>query len=854
MMDQYLRVKADHPGAIVFFRMGDFYEMFFDDAKKASQLLGLTLTSRGRHHGKPVPMAGVPWHAADGAIHRLVQAGCRVALCDQVEDPRKAKGLVRREVTEIITPGTVLSDGALGARENRYIASVVAGSGLVGVALADLSTGEFLLGEYAPEAAREELQRFRPAEVVLPDGATDRLAEELGTVVTTSRDSWTFTREGGRQELTRHLGTAGLDGFGCEDLNEALGAAGGLLRYLKTLKGEELRHIVGLRRLNPRDVLFLDAASLRHLEVFEAPPGGSSLRDSLDRTATAMGSRFLRQALARPLRHVDAIRARQDAIERLVSQGSLRQELAESLGGCGDLERLGGRLGCGKATPRDLGALRRTLERLPGLRQRLAGEAGRLGALAAGVHDLEETAALLRRALVDEPPAVASDGGIFREGYADRLDALRRTATDGREWIANLQDHERRATGIASLKVGFNRVFGYYIEVTRPNLANVPDRYQRRQTLAGAERFVTEELKEKESVVLGAEERQAELELNLFEELRARVAAVVGPILETARALAELDFLVSLAAVAVESGYTRPEVHDGDEIRVVAGRHPIVEKHLGAGEFIPNDCEIHPERRQILIITGPNMAGKSTYLRQMGLIVLMAQVGAFVPARSASIGVVDRIFTRVGASDNIARGQSTFLVEMNESANILHNATRRSLVLLDEVGRGTSTFDGLSIAWAIVEHLHDGMSERPRTLFATHFHELTRLAERLRRVANCRVEVREWGGQVVFLRKIVDGKADRSYGIHVAEMAGLPKRVIDRAREILAELERGGGGAGGPAPRAVQTSLALTAPEPSDLERALGETDLDRMAPIDALTMLHELKSRLKLPPAPRGS
>ena len=861
MMEQFFRMKERHPNAILLFRMGDFYEMFFDDAEEAARILGLTLTSRGKHHGQPIPMAGVPWHSVDGYINRLIQSGKRVAVCDQVEDPKKAKGIVRREVTEVITPGTILSESALGQKENRFIAAVVPSAERVGLALADLSTGEFVVGEVAPGDLDDELERFSPAEIVVPAGAAFDVPQDLSALLTTSDESWAFDPDRGRHELTRQFGTSSLDGFGCEDLREGLGAAGGLLKYLKTLKGEELRHIVAIRRLSPAEKLFLDAASLRHLEVLDAPPGGRSLRQAIDRTVTAMGGRFLRAALASPLRDVGTIRSRREAVERIIRDPAFRDRLSTLLADTYDLERLAGKLGVRKATPRDLVALRRTLERLPSLRDLLADVPGRLSELRAEIHVLDDVCAELERAVVDEPPAQVGDGGIFRPGYSEKLDELREIASGGRSWIARLQADERESTGIANLKVGYNRVFGYYIEVTKSNLKNVPDHYDRKQTLVGAERFITPELKEKESQILGAEERQIQIEVELFEALRDQVAVHVATLLETARSLAEIDFLRSLAVVAVECDYVRPEVHDGDEIRIAGGRHPVVERQLEEGAFIPNDCEIFPERRQILLITGPNMAGKSTYLRQVGVIVLLAQIGSFVPARSAVIGVADRIFTRVGASDNIARGQSTFLVEMNESANILHNATSHSLVLLDEVGRGTSTFDGLSIAWAMTEHLHDGMSGRPRTLFATHFHELTRLGERLPRVANLRVEVKEWEGEVIFLRDIVEGKADRSYGIHVAQMAGLPDAVVRRAKEILAELENGGDSTLASGAHSSQTLLPFAQPKaapdgprespppPSEVEEAISRVNLDKTTPVEALTLLNALKAKLKKRP-----
>lgn len=813
MMAQYLSTKAEHPGAILLFRMGDFYEVFFEDAKEAAAILGLTLTTRGQHQGQPIPMAGVPWHSVQGYIRRLVEAGRRVAICEQVENPKQAKGIVRREVTEVITPGTMMPDDIAAEVENRFVAAVVPGASRVGLALVDLSTADFLVGEFAPSAVADELLRYRPAEVLIADGVDLGLPPELAAVVTPLAPSWQHTPARGQAALCRHFGVSSLDGFGADDLMEGAVAAAALLDFLRELKGDALAHLTRMRRLRTTDELFLDAASLTHLEVLEAPEGGRSLREVIDRTRTAMGGRFLRRALSRPLARVPDIEARQDAVAALLDDAGLRHDLGEALGATFDLERLCGRLGAGRAGPRDLVSLRRTLAELPGIRSRLETHAGRLGALAGEVRPLPDVSRELERALLDEPPLLATEGGIFREGYSPELDEIRRAATEGKDWIARLQEDERARTGIANLKVGYNRVFGYFLEVTKSNLRNVPDDYQRKQTLVNAERFVTPALKEKESAILGAEERQHELEAALFDELRTRVAEELPGLLSTATALAEIDVLRSLAEVAASAGWVRPEVHDGLELHLHEARHPVVEAQLREGVFIPNDLELVPDRRQILLITGPNMAGKSTYLRQVGLLVLLAQVGSFVPARSASIGVADRIFTRVGASDNLARGQSTFLVEMNETSNILHNATSRSVVLLDEVGRGTSTFDGLSLAWAITEHLHDGMEGRPRTLFATHFHELTRLAERLRRVENYRVEVKEWDDRVVFLHKIVAGKADRSYGIHVARMAGLPEPVVARAAVILEALEADGAARAG-TDRAIQTVLPWGATDP----------------------------------------
>jgi len=859
MMAQYLEMKGRHPDAILLFRMGDFYEMFFDDAKAAAEVLGLTLTTRGHHLGEPIPMAGVPWHSVDAYVSRLLDAGKRVAMCDQVEDARKARGLVKRAVTEVITKGTVLPGDDYGSPEDRYLAALSVGPRVAGLAMADVTTGDLFAGEFPEERVADELQRLRPLELLVPPGFSFQPPEGLSLAVSSAPEPWPSS-ERAAADLARRFGTADLAGFGCAEMTEGVIAAAALLRYLTSLKGEALRHFSRIRRLDPSDELLLDAASLRHLEVIEAPARGRSLFEALDETRTAMGRRFLKRALARPSRDLSTILSRQDAVAWLVERASDRRGLAEQLAGMPDLERLGARLGTNRAGPRDLVALRSVLGRLPSLRDALSAAGGRLATLAREIDPLEELAEELAGALADEPPARAGDGGVFRPGYSEELDAIRASSAEAKAWIAGLQDRERARTGIANLRVGFHRVFGYHIEITRSNLPHVPADYQRRQTLVGSERFITEALKERESLVLGAEERFNDLELELFEALRARVVEHLPAILATARAIAEVDFFRSCAEAAVRFEYVRPHVHEGLDVSIEAGRHPVVERELSRGRFIPNDCSFDPERRQILLITGPNMAGKSTYLRQVGLIVLLAHVGSFVPARAASIGLADRIFTRVGASDNLARGQSTFLVEMNESAAILNGATSRSVVLLDEVGRGTSTFDGLSIAWAMTEYLHDGMGERPRTLFATHFHELTELGSRLSRVVNLRVEVKEWEDTVVFLHEIREGKADRSYGIHVAQMAGVPAPVIARARHILASLEAGGGA--GPrvvSPEQLRFSLdgreaPPRLPEPpreSDpAEERLAErilaADLTRTTPLEALNLLSEMQEELR--------
>jgi len=796
MMRQYRGIKDANPDAILFFRMGDFYEMFFEDAVTASRVLGLTLTTRDRNSENPVPMAGVPWHASERYIARLIRAGHRVVVCDQVGDAAQAKGLVDRAVTEVVTPGTALAEGLLTERENNFLLSVAVIKGMVGVAVADVSTGEFAVDEAPIERLSEYLERFEPREVLLAEEwePTPELSAALDERLLTRRPGWQFALAEGQSTLEAHFGLHGLEGLGLEVSGPALGAAGALLRYLKEVRHNELRHLTSVRRIDTGSTMFLDEATRRNLEILKPAFDGpdTSLLHILDRTRTAPGGRRLRSWLEQPLLDRPAIEARHDALADFIARTVIADELADLLGAAHDLERLLGRAACGKASPRDLSAIGQTSVRTVDLR-RVGGvfQAERLALLAADITDLSDLGRRLLGALIDDPPATIADGGVFRDGFHPELDELRRGNLSGKEWIAALQSRERERTGIPSLKVGFNKVFGYYLEITNTHKGLVPDDYIRKQTLVNAERYVTPDLKEQEARVLGAEDRIRKLESELFRALREEVVAEAVAIRATAAALAELDALLALATAAREQSFVRPTMVDRPMLRIRDGRHPVVARLLPSGQFVPNDIDMDDGERQILLITGPNMAGKSTYLRQTALIVLMAQVGSFVPASAATIGIVDRIFTRIGASDSIARGRSTFMVEMQETAAILRNATDRSLVVLDEVGRGTSTFDGLSIAWAVTEYLHEGTPGRPRTLFATHYHELTHLARDLPRVVNLNVQVREWNDQVHFLHKIVAGAADRSYGIQVARLAGLPEAVLARAREVLEHLEAG---------------------------------------------------------------
>jgi len=866
-MRQYLDAKRQYPDAIVFFRMGDFYEMFYEDALVGARALELTLTSRAKDAGGgAIPMCGVPYHAVDGYLARLVRKGFRVAICEQVEDPKKARGLVRREVVRVVSPGTLTDAAYLEAREPAFLMALApnfSGAGrlaAVGAALIDLSTGEFSAAEYTGpaglQALGDELGVLRPRELVVPgDLAVEAHLPAVASaaIPTTVVESWTFEAERARAVLLEQLRTPGLEGFGLEGHPLAVRAAGALVRYLKDGQKADLAHVREVVFRQAADALVLDAVTLRHLEVVESSQGGraGSLLDEIDRTVTAMGARTLRAWLLRPLLSLERVRDRLDAVEDLAFRSTERAKFREALKAVQDLERLVARVALGSAGPRDLVGLKASLGAVPRLRLILSGmQAPLVASLAAELDDVAEVRSLIEAAVVDEPPALARDGGFVRDGFDPELDEARGISRSGKQVIARMEEEERARTGIGSLKVRYNRVFGYYIEVSKSNLHAVPADYQRKQTIAGGERFVTPALKEHEERVLGAEERILAREAGIFEQLRAAVAAQAPRIQDTARAVAALDVLAGLAEVATVHNYTKPHVHDADEIAITEGRHPVVERRSREA-FVPNDTLLDAAGHQLVILTGPNMGGKSTYLRQTALICLLAQAGSFVPAREAKLSLVDRIFARVGASDNIARGQSTFMVEMQETANILHSATPRSLVILDEIGRGTATFDGLSLAWAVAEHLATNARARPKTIFATHYHELTDLADGIPGVVNCHVDAREWHDEILFLRKVVPGRADRSYGIQVARLAGLPPKVVQRAQEILGALEHDELARGG------RPSLSRTATEPQQqlglfqslpspqaerLVTRLLALDPDHLTPIEALTILAELR------------
>lgn len=850
LMQQYREVKARHAQTIVFFRMGDFYEMFEDDAKLAARELGLALTSRNNGGAADVPLAGVPVKAAAEYLRRLIAKGHRVAICEQVEDPRLAKGLVRRAVVETVTPGTVLAEDWLAQNRNNFLVALDPRADVLGLAAVDLTTGELVLEVLAPSDVGAALARYEASEILVPTGAAAALT--AGTA-RTEREAWEFDSHLAQDDLQRTFGLASLDGLGIEAGDApALGAAGALLRYARELKPGGLPNLARPRVQRRGDVLPLDDMTRRNLELVEplrAGATGATVLETLDRTLTPMGARLLRRWLLAPLADPAAINARLDAVATLAADGRGRDALREALDGVRDVERLAGRAALGRANPRELGALRDSLLRLPDVRaalDRLDGRerAAQLELAATDFDQLHDLAQELVAALVDRPPAQVAEGDAVRPGYDAELDELRDARDGGKRFIAGLQTAERERTGINSLKVGFNKVFGYYLEITNAHKSRIPANYERRQTLAGAERYITPELKEYEAKVLGAEERIVTREGAVLDALRGRVAATIARIQGTAGVLARLDVWAALADGAVRDGYVRPEVNDGTLLLLEASRHPVVERMMPREAFIPNDVRLDDAGR-VILLTGPNMAGKSTVLRQVGLCVLLAQIGAFVPARRAVIGVVDRLFTRVGASDNLVRGQSTFMVEMSETSAILHGASARSLVLLDEIGRGTSTYDGVAIAWAVTEFLHNVVG--CKTVFATHYHELTQLTEELAHARNWNVAVREAGDEIVFLHRLEPGGADRSYGIHVGRLAGLPPTVVARAGEVLRLLEAGHqvvAQAVPAPPDGAQLPLFTAAPHPvlTELERL----DLDAVSPLEALNRLAVWKRRLE--------
>ena len=851
MLRQYLQAKAECADSLLFFRMGDFFELFLDDALEAAELLGLTLTSRdGIDKEQRVPMCGVPVRAVDAYVAKVIKAGRTVTLCDQIEDPKDAKGIVKRAVVRTITPGTVMEVNLLDDAANNYLAAFHGNGSTGGLAFVDVTTGEFLAAEIEDRLEHtlvDELTRMAPAEVLIPESQDPALLQRLqlrfGQMTFTARPDEDFEEGIARTLLLDLFDLATLKGVGLEDAPEATGCAGAILAYVKGTQRDTAPRLQLPRRYSPSGYVVLDGNTQRNLELIESLADHSkrgTLLGVLDRTLTSMGARKLRQWITHPLLAAPEIHARLNAVEEFFEDAERRLRLRDLLKGVGDLERLMSRISAKSGNARDVQALGRSLGRVPDLRAELATcGAGLLQSLHAGMDELTDVASWIASAIVDEPPLAVMEGGMIRDGYNEQLDHLHGLVRGGRDWIATLQQEERQRSGINNLKVGYNKIFGYYIEVSNANSRNVPEDYQRKQTLVNCERYITPALKVREEEILTAQERMQTLEFELFSALRDRIANETRRIQQTADAVATLDVLLSLADVAVTKNYCKPEVDSSGELRIRDGRHPVVEDLMQRGEFVPNDTLLDPAAGAMQIVTGPNMAGKSTYLRQVALITLMAQMGGFVPAAEARIGVVDRIFTRVGASDNLVRGESTFMVEMIEAANILNSATEKSLLVLDEIGRGTSTFDGISIAWSVAEYIHDRV--HAKTLFATHYHELTDLGNKLEHARNVNVAVREWGDKVVFLYRIVDGGADHSYGIQVAKLAGLPQGVITRAREILESLESGNSAAVG-LPQ--QMYLFGTAPvaEPSPVEKELEKVDPDALTPREAHDFLYHLK------------
>ena len=862
LMRQWREVKSQHRDALVFFRVGDFYELFFGDAEEGSRLLGLTLTSRNNGAAARVPLAGVPAKALDEYLGRLVALGRRVAICDQVEDPAEAKGIVRREVTETVTPGTVLQDALLTAKRNNFLVALTEPSEeCLGLATLDLSTGEFSVQDVLVHELQAELGRLDPTELLLPrvfeeaGNGLDSWGSALSGRLLTYRDDWVFDYASAADEMKRRYGIQSLEAFGFQREDGLLiQATGALLAYVAEIRPGGVGQLRRPQIVRRGSTMLLDEMTRRNLELVEplrVGEEGGTLVWVLDETVTAMGARALRRWILTPLVDAEEIWRRQEAVAELFDAPDLRTRLRDALGRMSDLERLAGKVGAGRVSPRELLGLGRSLAELPGIQEAGAdAESAFLRGLVAETDLLQDVRELVEMAISPDAPATLQDGGIIREDYSADLDELRATRDGARDFIAGLQSRERERTGISSLKVGFNKVFGYYLEVTRANLYKVPEDYVRKQTLANAERYFTPELKEWEERVFDAEDRMDKLEAGLFSEVRARVAGEMIRIQEAGSRAARLDVLSTLAHVAERRGYVRPEVHTGFEVEILASRHPVVERMMPSESFIPNDLALD-EARRIVVLTGPNMAGKSTVLRQVGLIHLMAQMGSFVPADRARLPVCDRIFTRVGASDNLARGQSTFMVEMNETASIIHGSSERSLVLLDEIGRGTSTYDGVSIAWAVTEHIHEEIGAK--TIFATHYHELTQLGDLLPGVTNMNVAVREVGEEIVFLRTLEEGGADRSYGIQVARLAGFPGDVIARARELLTELEgthTGGGeglgrfGSHRPASEPSLDQLSFFAAGDPPLLKQLRAIDPEAMTPKEALDLLFELHGK----------
>ncbi|MCK9554337.1 DNA mismatch repair protein MutS [bacterium] len=852
MMQQYRKIKKDHPDCILFFRLGDFYEMFYDDAKTASKAINLALTAR-----HSVPMCGIPYHAAESYIAKLIRQGFKVAICEQMEDPSKAKGIVKREVVKVITPGTALNASVLDEKSNNYLAALCRAGGVWGVSFLDVSTGELLATEFSYiEDVINELEKIKPSELIISDKLADdeeysRVRKKMNISEAVLED-WLFDYSSAYSAIADLLEVKSLDGFGAKGMFPAISSAGAAIHYAQDKLKEQLNHIKTFRLYASSEFMMIDTATQRNLELLENSRGEkkSTLFAVLDRTATSMGSRLLSQWIKQPLVRIDDILNRQNSITEFISNLSVTRKIADSLKKMTDVERTLGRISCGYANGRDLISLRNALLLLPGIKEDLKIYSSVLAEGAKNdISDFDDITGLIEGSIEDAPPVSVKDGGMIKKGYNAELDALKEITASGKDWLKKLQEEEIKKTGIKSLKVRYNKVFGYYIEITKSNLDMAPENYIRKQTLVNSERFITPELKEHETKVLNAQDKMKELEYSLFLGIKDKIVNEAARIKKASSAVALLDLLSSMALLAVENNYTCPAINEDDIIEIKAGRHPVLENILIGEKFIPNDVYLDNSENQVLIITGPNMAGKSTYIRQTALVVLMAQMGIYIPADRAVIGTTDRIFTRVGASDELSKGQSTFMVEMIETANILNNATSKSLVILDEIGRGTSTFDGISIAWAVAEFLHNSRKAHAKTLFATHYHELTELEELLPGIKNYNIAVKEWNDEIHFVRKIVRGGTDKSYGIHVARLAGLPRQVISRAKEILEVLEENARenitiqkSRAGKVTDAGQMNLFLGGKHP--VEEELEKIDIENMTPIQGLLKLKELKEK----------
>lgn len=861
LMAQYARIKKNYPDTILLFRVGDFFETFEDDAKTASKVLGITLTKRANGAAGEVPLAGFPHHAIDNYLPKLVRAGFRVAVCEQLEDPKFAKGIVKRDVVEIVTPGVAINDKLLDHKKNNYLLAIYIEDEIAGLAFTDISTGEFQCYQVDRRNLNQQINLINPSEILIPKRYKNELEpsiqKQLSNVRITKIDDWIFSYDYGVDLLKAHFNTKNLKGFGIENLNSAVCAAGAALNYLRETQKANLTHINKITRFNPSDYMILDYSTKKNLEiVFTIQQGerDGTLISILDKTITAMGGRMLKKWITAPLNKLEPIIKRQESVEEFVNNKRLRKNLQNELSEISDLERFTSKICTGRVNPRELINLKDSLKKIPILKQLLdQATVETISVINEKLEPLEKLVEIIEKAISDNPSLTLLDGGVIRTGFNKELDEIRELSANAKNWISDLQKSERERTKISSLKVSYNKIFGYYIEVSHANKEKVPENYIRKQTLVNCERFITPELKEYEEKILNAQENISKLEFQLFEQIRNTAAAYTAEIQENARLIAMLDCYQSFAQCADDYSYIKPEINNTDQIEILDGRHPVVERILPPGEkFTPNSCKLSSSDDQIIILTGPNMSGKSVYLRQIGLISLMAQIGSFVPAKNAKLGLVDRIFTRVGASDNISAGESTFLVEMQEAANILNNASSKSLILLDEIGRGTSTFDGISIAWAITEFLHENPNLSAKTLFATHYHELNEMAEIFPRIKNYKVDVREFGDKVIFLHKVTAGGADHSYGIQVAQMAGLPQFVTSRAKEILANLE-----SKELTPYEIkkeklaklkkEEGFQINLFEMKDelLRKEISDIAIDELTPIQALNKLNELKKKL---------